>query len=856
MPYPYPWSGDIEIDPASVPSPVYGTRDANGNVVGLGAGGSVIYANDLVPGIEGMPDVQPPNRAQVIVYGATAWGIAAAIAAARQGVDVIVIEPSYHVGGMVTSNIRTDWRSTTYGHQNSISKEFFQLSALKWGISPMEALFDDELNLPNSAMYEAMADMISANGIRVYTGWRLVEDSSAVLKSLAQDVIGITIENSTDPSKTAVIRCAEVIECTPEGDLMYRAGVSNIIGRESSAQYSESSAGVTVAKYTFNGVSPYVISGDSGSGLLPMIEDTALETAGSADSRSMAFGFRFNVTNNPDKRLPWPQPENPDALTHEFFLRWLANNPTKVLSDIMLLYPMRNEGVGAGYLVYGLNAKLAIGALNAIGRQHDYGTLTYAQRAVRDAEHREHTALLIYKLLTDARVPAAIKNELATFGPLASDAHDSTGWPPSLYRREVRRMVGRRVLTQNHADGSQVMPDPVAWGIYTLDVHYVSLRNVAGTVIAEGNVTNTGVSKPYLVGREVLLPKVSEARRLQVVGTPSATHIGWSSLRIDCTLMSLAEAAGVAAALAVKSGRRSDEVSGVEISAHTGFGKLPKWTMHMPGTSDLTNGQVISVTGGSVLVGGYWGASTTGFGQVGDRTYDDAAATTNSHVMRYVPTFSDGAGIYKIGIHVPVASNNATNARVRIKAADGYYERIIDERNGDMLFATLGVFTFAADGTEFIEFSNSGVTGRCRVDALWYERIGDAPAVTFEGLGANLVTNGGFATDTGWTKGTGWTITGGKAVATGLSPGQSLIQNCGLVSGQTYEVSVTVAGLSGGRLQCVVGGGHIGLALTTNATYKILVTPESDSGNITFAAATGPLTATIDDVTAKLVTFL
>jgi hypothetical protein len=45
MTYPYPWSGDINIDPASVPSPVYAIKDANGNVVGLGVGGEIINAS-------------------------------------------------------------------------------------------------------------------------------------------------------------------------------------------------------------------------------------------------------------------------------------------------------------------------------------------------------------------------------------------------------------------------------------------------------------------------------------------------------------------------------------------------------------------------------------------------------------------------------------------------------------------------------------------------------------------------------------------------------------------------------------------------------------------------------------------
>lgn len=50
MPHPYPWSGDINVDPASVPSPVYATLDASGNVVGLGVVGESIYVSATVDG--------------------------------------------------------------------------------------------------------------------------------------------------------------------------------------------------------------------------------------------------------------------------------------------------------------------------------------------------------------------------------------------------------------------------------------------------------------------------------------------------------------------------------------------------------------------------------------------------------------------------------------------------------------------------------------------------------------------------------------------------------------------------------------------------------------------------------------
>jgi len=40
------------------------------------------------------------NDADVIVYGATPGGFCAAIAAAREGASVILLEPSDHVGAM------------------------------------------------------------------------------------------------------------------------------------------------------------------------------------------------------------------------------------------------------------------------------------------------------------------------------------------------------------------------------------------------------------------------------------------------------------------------------------------------------------------------------------------------------------------------------------------------------------------------------------------------------------------------------------------------------------------------------------------------------------------------------------
>src|SRR5690606_24391541 len=50
------------------------------------------------------------NSYDVVVYGGTASGVATAVAAAREGASVVLLEPTNHVGGMVTGGLsRTDF---------------------------------------------------------------------------------------------------------------------------------------------------------------------------------------------------------------------------------------------------------------------------------------------------------------------------------------------------------------------------------------------------------------------------------------------------------------------------------------------------------------------------------------------------------------------------------------------------------------------------------------------------------------------------------------------------------------------------------------------------------------------------
>ena len=72
------------------------------------------------------------HRVAVVVYGGTAGGVIAAVAAAREGLASRSLEPGRHLGGMVSGGL--GW--TDYGRKEVIggySLEFFERVGRKYG---------------------------------------------------------------------------------------------------------------------------------------------------------------------------------------------------------------------------------------------------------------------------------------------------------------------------------------------------------------------------------------------------------------------------------------------------------------------------------------------------------------------------------------------------------------------------------------------------------------------------------------------------------------------------------------------------------------------------------------------------
>ena len=121
-------------------------------------------------------------------------------------------------------------------------------------------------------------------------------------------------------------------------------------------------------------------------------------------------------------------------------------------------------------------------------------------------------------------------------------------------------MVGTYVMRQQDLQTERTKADSVAMGSYNSDSHNVErVAMPDGTVQNEGNVEVP--VEPYEIPYRVMLPQRKEAVNLLVPVCLSATHVSYSSLRMEPQYMMLGQAAGVAASLAVKRGVAVQDVA-------------------------------------------------------------------------------------------------------------------------------------------------------------------------------------------------------------------------------------------------------------------------------------------------------
>ena len=480
-------------------------------------------------------------EADVIVYGATPGGFCAAIAAAREGAKVVLLEPTAHVGGVNTGGLSfSDSNQTVRSTLLGLFEEWHQRVAADYAGRGVKLPYDVTVKDNSVWTYEPhvaarVTDaMLKEAGVSVLTKQTL----EGVEKAGAR-IIGLRTSGGMHSAKV-------FIDATYEGDLMARAGVVWHIGRESRDEYGESFAGRQYPKEKM------AINGFDANGLpLPFITSVRPGDDQAGEETVMVYSFRLCLTKNPTNRVPFPEPKAYDPARFELIRRYFQKYPNAPLP--WDLYPLPGDKFDANN---GIGKMFSMGL---VGEANGWCASDPAGRAKLWEKHKQYT-LEFYKFLTtDPAVPAKIRATMAELGLCRDEFAETQHWSPQLYVREGRRMDGRFTLTQNDVLKDAQKDDPIAISSFPIDSHDCRRLALPDGVINEGTIYPVRMpgrrhGYAYHIPYRAITPSASECSNLLVPVALSATHVAYSSVRVEPTWMAIGQGAGVAAALAAQTG--------------------------------------------------------------------------------------------------------------------------------------------------------------------------------------------------------------------------------------------------------------------------------------------------------------
>jgi hypothetical protein len=493
--------------------------------------------------------------ADIVVYGGTSAGVAAAVQAARMGKSVVVVCPDEHLGGLSAGGL--GWTDTGKKEViGGLAREFYHRiwlhyqkpEAWKWqkqseygnrgqGTPAIDGERRTMWIFEPHVAEQVFDDFVAEHNIAVHRNeW--LDRKNGVRKD------GIRIVSIAMLSG-ATYRGKMFIDATYEGDLMAAAGVSYHVGREANSVYAEKWNGIQVGilhhgHHFKKPVDPFVVSGDPSTGLLPRISDEHPGKKGEADHRVQAYCFRMCLTDHPENRVPCPKPRRYDPKQYELLLRIFRTGWNEVFHKFDPIPNRKTDTNNHGPF-----------STDNIGMNYDYPEADYERRKEIVREHELYQKGLMYFLANEPRVPQGIRKRMNRWGLAKDEFVDNGNWPHQLYIREARRMVGQYVMTEHDVLGKREVPSPVGAGSYTMDSH-----NVQRYVTPDGHVQNEGdigvrVPGPYRIAFGSLLPKKAECRNLIVPVCVSSSHIAFGSIRMEPVFMILGQSAATIAAHAI-----------------------------------------------------------------------------------------------------------------------------------------------------------------------------------------------------------------------------------------------------------------------------------------------------------------
>ena len=483
-------------------------------------------------------EAEPELACDVLVYGATPGGIAAAVSAGRLGCSVILAEIEDHVGGIVSNGLT----NADIGKRQAVGGLFYDFTR---GVVKYYEEFDRNTpGVPNlracrsGYCYEAHVaeqlfhEMLAGEKERVRLRLRHQLKRATVEQGR---LVAVDLVDEAGQGRVVHCRARVFIDATYEGDLAAMAGAAYRVGRESRNEFNEPHAGRVYLKF-------------GTTELLP-------GSTGAADNATEGYCFRFHVTDIEANRIPIEKPANYRREDYHFVLEDIrAGRATKFRHVIQLIampggkfelnsdHPHPDTGVPSE-------------SLDLAEENWEWPTATPERRREIYQRYLTHNVGLVWLLQNDPEVPADMREDARRWGWCRDEWADNGHVPRQVYVRQGRRIEGDYLLTEHDGDivaleRTRLQPTSIAVIEWPYDPHGCHKFDPQHPGVREGYFFVKHA--PFQVPYGVLTPRDIDG--LLVPVACSCSHVAYNALRMEPVFMALGQASGIAAHLAVRDG--------------------------------------------------------------------------------------------------------------------------------------------------------------------------------------------------------------------------------------------------------------------------------------------------------------
>lgn len=472
----------------------------------------------------------------LVVVGSTPGGIACAVRAAREGLSVLLVQHTRHLGGILANGL-FQWdalyggpRAPLFNEYAHLIEEHYRKTYGEKSSQYSQARFTQE-HYPMSRFEPSVAErefnrlVAAESNLTLLLGYY-----PAAVEREGARLTGATLQEFVAPNAAPVrVRAAMFADATYEGDLAALAKVPYRVGREGRDEYGEPHAGKV-----FCNIAPGPGPRDAVKGRLNLHpyahKQGAVDPASpfTADGAIQAYNYRFCLSSDPNNRR---LPEQPPNYNREEYLHF------------------NRKGMSSGRL----NGKGSFNSAILPGENYAYPDADWPTREKIIERHLHFALGLMYFLQNDESVSPAQRAQYREIGLPLDEFADNHNVPYEMYVREARRLVGRYVFKEQDnslAPGlgrTPIHADSIAITDWAMDSHDCSTNRHAGYDF-DGKLILTEESRPAQIPWRCLLP--AGVDNLLVPVCLSATHVAWGAVRLEPVWMETGEAAGIAAALA------------------------------------------------------------------------------------------------------------------------------------------------------------------------------------------------------------------------------------------------------------------------------------------------------------------